>query len=166
MTHPSKRWSLLSSYSSGPCSVPVCVCMCVCVCVCVCQSCFGQSIQLHDHRLQTAGSTLTERPPTRLGLDTPRRNSSDGLLYSVKSLLKQTVAKWKPKCKYPRSGFSTCLRPSDLINGGKTTANKKNGSQNQNQVAPVSGVPQRSNTMRFRLRAAKISQEIAGGEYA
>lgn len=48
---------------------------------------------------------------------------------------------------------------SNSINA-KTTA-KKNGSQNQNQVVLVSGVPQKSNTMRFRL-PRQISQEIAG----
>lgn len=53
--------------------------------------------------------------------------------------------------------------PSDLISEEKTTANKKNGSQNQNQVAPVSGVPQRSNTMRFRLRAAKFPKKLREG---
>lgn len=70
-----------------------------------------------------------------------------------------TEPKWKLQCKYPSLQFLMPL-PSNSISV-ETTAKKKNGSQNQNQVALVSGVPQKSNTIRFRL-PRQISQKIAG----
>lgn len=108
-------------------------------------------------------SMLAEWPLTLLGFDMPRRNSLDSLLHSVKLLLKQTMAKepkWKLQCKYYGLSFS-CLHPQ-VQSMWKQLPNKKNGSQNQNQVALVSGVPQKSNTIRFRLQRP-ISQETAGG---
>lgn len=93
----------------------------------------------------------------------PRRNSSDSLLHSVKFLLKQTTAnepKWKLQCKYSSLSFS-CLRPQ-IQSRWKRLPTRKNGSQNRNQVVPVSGVSQKSNTIRFRL-PGQISQEIARG---
>lgn len=128
----------------------------------MCRSCFGQSIQLHDHRLLTAGSVLTERPPTRLGLDTPRRNSSDGLLHSVKFLLKQTMAKWKPKCKYSSSGFLHALALRFNQRG------ENNCQQEKWQPKPKPGcagiwcsAEKQHNEVQITRR--QISQEIAGG---
>lgn len=58
-------------------------------------------------------SVLARRPPTLPGFDTHRWNSSDGILHSVKLLLKQTKAtepKWKLQSKYSDSSFS-CPEP-------------------------------------------------------
>lgn len=93
----------------------------------------------------------------------PYRNSFNSILHFVRFLVKQTTTKRPENGNYSvniPSLVSHALSPQTQKNV-ETTANKKYGSQNQNQVVLVSGVSQKSNTIRFRLRH-QISQEIAG----
>lgn len=120
-------------------------------CMCVCQNRFDQSIWLHDRWLQTeqrVNGVTADTPWIWHGPSRFLRQSSAFCQVLIKTNQGKSTKMEAIQCKYSSSSFS-CLSPSSSINV-ETTANKKNGSLNQNQVAPVSRVSQKSDTIRFR----------------